>query len=327
MAPASSGGTHVIQQLNILEGFDLKSLGFGNPETLYLMAEAMKIAWADRDAYMGDPEYGSKDPSFKYPAPPIKELITKEYAAKRRSEIKPMKPGTYKPGVFSSSMPPDPQVRVGSLDSGNTTHVNAIDNERNVVSATQTVMTWNSGIILPGNIPGAGMSLMGSMSLFDPDPRPGYEKANAIGPGKRMLSSMSPTIVLKDGKPFMAIGTPGGTTIFSATMQGIINVIDHGMNIQQAVEAPRIWTAGGELLVETGFPKEVMTALEDMGYTIKRGRGAVGSSMGGILIDPQTKLIHGGADWRRDGTAVGWSGGDALGVKTPYPPIWDTPRK
>jgi len=187
-------------------------------------------------------------------------------------------------------------------------------------------MGWS--IILPGNIPGAGMVLNGNMSLFDPDPRPGFQKANAIGPGKRMLSSMSPTIILKDGKPFMAVGTPGGTTIFSAVMQGIINVIDHGMNIQQAVEAPRIWTAmEGELRVEGGFPKEVITALEDMGYTVKSVRAAIGTSMGGILVDPKTKLIHGGADWRRDGTAVGWSGGDALAAKIFYPPVWDTPSK
>jgi gamma-glutamyltranspeptidase/glutathione hydrolase len=328
MPPASSGGTHLIEMLNILEGFDLKALGFGNPETLSIMAEAMRIAWADRDAYMGDPDYGHKDPSYKYPPPPIKDLISKEYAAKRRKEIQPKKPGTYKPGLFSSNTPESPILRIASRESANTTNVNVIDNVGNMIASTQTANGgFGAGIILPGQVPGSGMVLNNTMCLFDPDPRPGFEKANAIASRKRTLSSMTPTIILKDGKPFMAIGSPGGTKIFSAVLQGIINVIDHGMTVQQAAEAPRIWAMMfGPLQVEQGFPAGVSSALEEMGYTIE-GVKFVAGCMTGIMVHPETKLIHGGADWRRDGTAVGWSGGDALDVKTPYPPIWDTPKK
>src|SRR5205085_747669 len=113
----------------------------------------------------------------------------------------------------------------------------------NVVSMTQTLNgLFGSGVVLPGRVPGSGMLLNNTMALMDPDPRPGYERANAIAPRKRMLSTMSPTIVLKDHKPFMALGTPGGTFISAAVLQGILNVLDHGMSIQQAVEAPRIWT-------------------------------------------------------------------------------------
>lgn len=325
MPPTSSGGTHIVEILNILEGYDLKALGFGNPKALHLMAEAMKIAWADRDAYMGDPDYGSKDPSYRYPPVPVKELTSKEYAAQRRREIDEGKPGTYKPGVFGGG--PTASASPYNGESASTTHATAMDSDGNIVAMTQTIHHgFGSGVVLPGMVPGSGLCLNDTMELFDPDPRPGFERANAIAPRKRMLSSMSPTLVLKDGKPFMGIGTPGSVFIYSAVLQGILNVIDHGMNIQQAVEAPRMWSMMyGDVNVENGFPQEVVDELAAMGHSIKRVR-AVAGGMNGVLMD-QAQLIHGGACWRRDGAAAAWSGGNALEAGKPYPAIWDSPVK
>lgn len=139
---------------------------------------------------------------------------------------------------------------------------------------------------------------------------------------KRQLSSMSPTIVLKDGQPFFAIGTPGGSRIYSAVLQGILNVIDHGMSIQQAVEAPRLWTMMyGNLNVEEGFPDSSVAALERLGHQITRVRTVAGG-MNGVLRDPTTGLLHGGACWRGDGSVAGWSGGDALPHTFKFPPLW-----
>ncbi|MFH1572384.1 MAG: gamma-glutamyltransferase [Acidobacteriota bacterium] len=326
MPPTSSGGTHIVEILNILEGYDIRAMGFDNPETMHLMAEAMKIAWADRDAYMGDPDYAHRDPSYNYPPPPVESLISKEYAERRRREIRRDRAGRYAPGRFAGG--------AGDLkgrwlhESLETTHATAMDSDGNVIAMTQTIhQGFGSGVVLPGRVPGSGLCINDTMELFDPDPRPGFERANAIAPRKRMLSSMSPTIILKDGRPFMAIGTPGGTRIYSAVLQGIINVIDHGMNIQQAVEAPRIWTMMyGDVEVEQGFPDDAVAALESMGHGIRRVRTVAGG-MNGVLLDPVSGLIHGGSCWRNDGAAAGWSGGNALDRSLPYPRTWDGARK
>ncbi len=273
----------------------MSKLGFGDPKTLFYIAEAMKIAWADRDEYMGDPDYAyRKDPSCPYPPPPVEEMTSKDYANKRRKEIHWPNPGDYEPGKFfyaglnapEGIMLASNNPSSGAFEGTNTTSATAIDIEGNVVAMTQTIhSSFGSCVILPGTVPGSGMQLNDTMQLFDPDPRCGYERANGIAPLKRMLSSMSPTIILKDGMPFMAIGTPGGTRIFGAVMQGIMNVIDHGMNIQQAVEAPRIFTMSknlGPLEVEYGFPDEIVTDLRNLGYTISSVR-AVAGCMNGIV--------------------------------------------
>jgi gamma-glutamyltranspeptidase/glutathione hydrolase len=323
MPPTSSGGTHILEILNILEGWDLGELGFGSAATLHLMSEAMKIAWADRDAWMGDPDYAGRDPSFAYETPPVDRIIDKAYAAGRRDEIDEQRAGTYPPGRFSDTQ----QVTGGGLGPGNesseTTHATAIDSDGNVIAATQTVnRIFGSGVVLPGRVPGSGLVLNDTMDLFDPDPRPGYERANAVAARKRQLSSMSPTIVLRDGEPWFALGTPGGTRIYATVLQGIVNVIDHGMSIQQAVEAPRIWTMMyGDLEVEHGIADAVAGQLRDRGHAIKRVRTVAGG-MNGVLRDPDTGLLHGGACWRRDGSVAGWSGGDALPANAPYPAVW-----
>ena len=227
VAPTSSGGTAIIENLNILEGFDVASLGFGTAEGAHLLAEAMKIAFADRFEYMGDPAFVEV---------PVGALTDKGYAAQRRGEIDPSQGARVQ--LWES-------VAVRGRGPRTTTHLTTADSEGNVVSTTQTIhAVFGSKVTTPGT----GMLLNNTMNIFDPHPG----NANSIAPGKRMVSSMSPTIVMKDGKPFMALGTPGATRIFPSVLQAIVNVIDHGMTLQEAVEAPRVWTQGQALEVEPG---------------------------------------------------------------------------
>jgi gamma-glutamyltranspeptidase/glutathione hydrolase len=300
MAPGSSGGTNIIQMLNMLENFDVASLGFGSVEHVHLLAEALKIAFADRQRFLGDPSEVEV---------PVSGLISKRYAAERAKEIV----STAK--TFAHGDP-----RAHESDSGCTTHVSAMDSEGNMVAATQTLNnTFGSKVIVPGT----GILLNNCMALFDP--RLGM--ANSVAGGKRMLSSMSPTIVLRDGKPFLCIGTPGGLRIFPSVCQAIVNIVDFGMAIQQALEAPRVWTMGiqgtpGEKLhMEPGFGDGVMGDLEARSHEIVV-MPRIAGGMNGVLYDRETGLMHGGACWRADGAPVGVSGGPAHPMAMePSPPV------
>jgi gamma-glutamyltranspeptidase/glutathione hydrolase len=283
-APTSSGGTHIIQVLNLLEGFDVKGGGFGSAENIHLIAEALKISFADRFEYMGDPAFVEV---------PVDALISKEYADIRRQEIDLTHASNFKPG--------NPSAYVS--ESRDTTHLTVADNEGNVVSMTQTIHAAFGSKV---TVPGTGMLLNNTMNIFDPHPG----NANSIEPGKRMLSSMSPTIVLKDNKPFMALGTPGATRIFPSVLQAIMNVIDHGMTLQEAVEAPRVWSQGQALEVEGGISQGVRTGLEALGHDVQVVAKVAGG-MNGIMYDQASGLIHGAACWRADGTPMGMSGGPA----------------
>ncbi len=287
MAPGSSGGTHIIQILNMLESFDIQSTGFGSVKHLHLMAETLKIAFADRQCFMGDPSTINI---------PLEGLISKEYALKRAGLI------TEKVRDVESG---DPHNYLP--ESRNTTHVSAMDNEGNMVAATQTLNNVFGSLV---TVPGTGVRLNNCMALFDP--RAG--RANSVAGGKRMLSSMSPTIILKKEKPFLCIGTPGGLQIFPTVTQAIVNIIDFKMNIQEAVEAPRLWTMGikgtpGEkLLLESGFSEDTVNDLIERNHEVLIMKRIAGG-MNGVLRDPKTGLLHGGACWRADGAAMGISGG------------------
>ena len=289
MAPGSSGGTHIIQMLNILEASDVASLGFGSAEHLHLMAEVLKIAFADRQRYMGDPSLVEV---------PVEGLTLKEFAAERAQTIG-RNAKMYSPG--------DPLAYVKA--GGETTHLSTMDSEGNMVAATQTL---NNAFGSKVTVPGTGVLLNNCMTLFDP--RPG--RANSVAGGKRMLSSMSPTILLRKGEPFLCIGTPGGLRIFPSVCQAIVNIVDFGMTLQEAVEAPRIWTMGikgtpGEkLTVEDGFPEETRKLLTSRGHDVIPVPKVAGG-MNGVMRDPETGLLHGGACWRADGTPIGVSGGGA----------------
>ncbi len=284
MAPPSSGGAHIIQILNILEGYDVASMGFGSADSLHVLAEAMKIAFADRFEHMADPT--STDV-------PVEWLVSKEYAAERRAQIRLNEAQSYIAATPSEG------------ESASTTHCCAMDAEGNVVTTTQTL---NGGFGSKVTVPGTGMLLNNCMHLMDPNPG----RANSIAPNKRILSSMSPTIVLQDGKPVMALGTPGGVRIFGSVMQAISNVIDHGMTMQQAVEAPRMWDRGPELELEAGYSDSgpLKTELERRGHTVTTVFRVAGG-MNGIRLDAESGMMEGVACWRADGAPMGFSGGDA----------------
>lgn len=321
-APTSSGGTHIVQALNILEGFDLAASGFGTVQTLHLLAETLEIAFADRAAYQGDPEVVDV---------PIDWLTSKEYAAERRRDIHTGRVGQMvagtRPGSPSSGAGrggaswPGGSVFPGTsrepAESGNTTHLTVMDGQGNVVSMTQTLNTLFGSKV---TVPGTGMLLNNCMMLFDP--RPG--RPNSVAARKRMLSSMSPTIVLKDGQPYFALGTPGGLRIWPAVLQAIINVLDHGMTLQEAVEAPRIWTQGGPLELEEDFGTEVRADLTALGYPVQVVHRVAGG-MNGVLCAPSGEAgrptLHGAACWRADGTPAGFSGGFTSRIAAPGVPL------
>jgi gamma-glutamyltranspeptidase/glutathione hydrolase len=290
MAPGSSGGTHIIQMLNILESFDVASFGFGSVEHLHLMAEVLKIAFSDRQKYMGDPAVVDI---------PLDGLMSKEYAESRVNEIggKAKKYSHGDPSGYRSN-------------SNYTTHLSTMDSDGNMVAATQTINNvFGSCVTVPGN----GIILNNCMALFDPRPK----RANSVAPGKKMLSSMSPTILLRRGEPYLCIGTPGGLQIFPSVTQALVNIIDFKMSIQEAVEAPRIWTMGidgtpGEkLLVESVFTEETRAGLVGRGHEVLV-MNRIAGGMNGVLRNPETGMLHGGACWRADGTAMGMSGGSTV---------------
>ena len=301
MAPPSSGGTHIVQILNLLEGFAIgrDNLTFGAPAYVHLLAEALKIAFADRRRYMADPDRT---------AVPVDFLTAKEYADRRRVEIDP--------GVARDHAAGEPAALASAFggEGANTTHVTVMDDEGTIVSATQTL---NSAFGSKVTAPGTGMLLDNCMVLMDPVPG----RVNSIAGGQRILSSMSPTIVLRDGAPFLALGTPGGKRIFAAVGQAILNVIDHGMTLQEAVEAPRVWTQGADLEVEDSFPEvdRLLAALRERGHRAVPVPKVAGG-MNGVLVDGEG-LLHGAACWRADGVPIGISGGlarpsSASGVPT-----------
>lgn len=301
MGPPSSGGTHIAQMLALLEAFPIGKgeLAFGRPGYVHLFAEALKIAFADRRRYMADPDTTRI---------PVAALISPEYAARRRRDIDQTRAIDHTHGEFA-----EVAAFMGG-EGANTTHLTVIDEEGSIVAATQTAQSLFGAKV---TTPGTGLILNNCMLLMDPTPG----RTNSIAPNKRILSSMSPSIVLKDGRPFMALGTPGGKRIFAAVAQGILNVIDHGMTLQEAVEAPRVWTQGAELELEDCFPNldELRAALEGLGHRVLPVQKVAGG-MNGVLVDG-AGLIHGAACWRADGAPVGVSGGPAQPVSDAGVPV------
>jgi gamma-glutamyltranspeptidase/glutathione hydrolase len=291
--PPSSGPLNIIEMLNIFEGYDLGGMGFGSVETVHLWAEVMKLAFADRTKYVADP--ASTDV-------PVGWLTSKAYAAERRGDIDTERAKQYQAGVPAASL----------VES--TTHCCAIDEDGSIVATTNTLhMGFGSKV----TVPGTGMLLNDCMELMDPNPG----RTNSIAPGKRVLSSMSPVIVLKDGAPFMTLGTPGGLKIFGSVAQAISNVIDHGMTLQAAFEAARMWDRGPVLELEKGFPgfDGLKAALEARGHVVDP-QFKVAGGMNGIMRRDDG-LLEGAACWRADGAPMGYSGGDAL-VEGQGPAMW-----
>jgi gamma-glutamyltranspeptidase/glutathione hydrolase len=276
--PPAASGVHIAEMLNILEGFDIAASGFGTASTVHLLAEVLKIAFADRAAASGDPAYVNV---------PVERLTSKDYAVERRREIDPLRAKNWSAGV-------------AQLESAHTTHMTAADAFGNVVATTQTINNLFGAKIL---IPGLGTTANNYLNLFDP--RPGH--ALSLAPGKRVTTSMSPTMALRDHKLVYALGLPGGKRIFPSAMQALINLIDHGMSLQEAVEAPRVWTEGNALEVELAVPEEIREKLRSMGHDVVE-MATVGGGMNAIQFNDDGTL-SGAACWRADGTPIGMSGG------------------
>jgi gamma-glutamyltranspeptidase/glutathione hydrolase len=269
MPQPSSGGVTVGEALNILEGYDLKAMPRAQAEHLYI--EASRLAFADRNAYLGDPEYVEA---------PVDGLLSKQYAAQRRALIDPQHASGLAvqgdPYQFQNdqSIPLRPQQPAVRMPEGaHTTHFTVSDKDGNVVSYTFTIESWGgSGIVVPGY----GFLLNNELTDFDfSGPRPNVPEA-----GKRPRSSMAPTIALKNGKPAFTIGSPGGSTIITTVLQSIVNYVDLGMPMDQAIDAPRISERNIEASsIEPGFPgSEQAKALEQFGHKWEAKPEAIGAA-------------------------------------------------
>jgi gamma-glutamyltranspeptidase/glutathione hydrolase len=276
--PPAASGVHITQMLNILEGYDIAARGFGTAETIHLLAEVLKIAFADRAAASGDPDFVGV---------PVQRLTSKEYARERRRAIDEHRAQKWGAGV-------------AQLESAHTTHMTAADAMGNVVATTQTINNLFGAKIL---IPGLGAVPNNYMNLYDP--RPGH--ALSLAPGKRVTTSMSPMMALRGGKLAYALGLPGGKRIFPSALQALINLIDHGMSLQEAVEAPRVWTEGNALEVEFAVPEAVRAKLASWGHQV----AAVPTVAGGMnaIQFHEDGTLTGAACWRADGTPIGLAGG------------------
>jgi len=269
-SPPPASGMLMLQILHMLKAFDLRALGHNSAEHVRLLAEAMKRMTIDKDNHMGDPAYVDV---------PVARLISREYAAEQAASIRRGE-----------------RARVKRLDKSerDTTHISVVDKDGNAVALTHTLGS-PSGAITEG----LGFIYNGTMSRFDP--RPG--RAASIAPGKRRASSAAPTIVFKDDAPHIVIGAPGGSYIAPAVAQGIMNVIDFGMSMLEAVAAPRIMAVSDSIDVANRVPLAVTDALEADGYTVKRSPQTYAfAALHGIRI--QDGRLDGGADPQRDGMAM-----------------------
>jgi gamma-glutamyltranspeptidase/glutathione hydrolase len=281
--PASSGGTHVIQILNILENMDMAQMGPGTTSSAHAWVEAMRLAFADRGKYMSDSDFVTV---------PLAGLTNKDYAKQLYNKIDMKK-------AMGTASPDDPS----RYESGSTTSFSVMDREGNLVTITKSInYFFGSGV----TVPGTGIIMNNHMDDFAL--KPGH--IQSIEPGKRPLSSMTPTLVLDpSGKPFMTLGSPGATRIIAAVAQVISNVIDHGMPIQEAIFAPRLFAmASGQVQVEGRTSINTLDGLKDLGHdvNVRADWDAYFGGVHAVLFDRAGKMLYGGADPRRDGQAAGF---------------------
>ena len=292
MPPPSSGGIGLIQLLNILEAYPLAEYGQNSSRTVHLMVEAQRRVYADRSKWLGDPAFSRV---------PVAGLLSREYAAALRA------------GISETRATPSEDVRPGTptdFEPSDTTHYSVVDAEGQAVATTTTLNgTFGSGQVVTG----AGFLLNNEMDDFSA--RPGSPnmfgllggEANAVAPGKRMLSSMTPTLVTREGRTVLVLGSPGGGRIITTVLQVLLNVLEHGFDVQEAVDAPRFhhqWQPDVIRLERVGFPHDVVDALTAMGH-----RTEVRQDMGDvhiIRIDPLSGWRYGASDPRLDGLTLGY---------------------
>jgi gamma-glutamyltranspeptidase/glutathione hydrolase len=283
MPPPSSGGVALIEMLNVLEGYDLKATGPGSAATVHLVVEAMRRAFADRARHMGDPDFN--------PELPMARLTSKQYAAELRRTIRIGRASKSSPESFD-----------WPEESAATTHLSVVDANRNAVSLTYTLEDgYGSKIVVPG----AGFLLNNEMGDFNAGPgltnREGLvgTAPNLAGPGKRMLSSMTPTILARNGKVFLVIGSPGGRTIINTVLLVILNVVDFGLNIQEAIDAARFhhqWLPDVIRYERYGLSPDTLALLKSRGHSL--AETSVQGVAQGIVFDAKSGLLEGGTDRR-----------------------------
>lgn len=294
--PASSGGTHIVQLLNIMENFPVKSWEHNGATYLHVLSEAMKQVFADRQKYMADTTFA--------PDVPLAGLTSKAYAKTQADNISMEKSAidveAGNPGTAVSYRAEGAEERIS------TSSFSVVDAEGNIVASTNTVnYFFGSGVIVPGY----GFVLNDEMDDFAQNP----DSVNAPEPGKRPLSSMSPTIVLDpEGRPFMTVGAAGAMRIITAVAQIIMNVVDYGMTMDGAIEQPRIFNSAsngkaGKLMIEAGIAEDVVKELQELGHEVdvQEFSGYFGTAQG-ILFDHANNRMDGGADSRRLGVPVGF---------------------
>ncbi|UKJ07203.1 gamma-glutamyltransferase [Solitalea lacus] len=298
MPPPSSGGICLIQLLKIMEAYDLKALGWNTEKSVQLITEAERRVYADRSAYLGDPEFYSV---------PVQALLNPDYLKKRMANFsfeKATPSSAIQPGDLGFKTP-----AINVKESDQTTHFSVVDREGNAVAITTTL---NANFGSQVFVQGSGFLLNDEMDDFSV--KPGVPnlfgvtggEANSIQPGKRMLSSMAPTILEKDGKLFMVVGTPGGSTIITTVFQNIMNVVDHGMSMQQAVNAGRFhfqWTPDSIQYEKSAIDSLTIEKLKRKGYNFK-SRAAMGRA--DAILKTQWGYYEAGADKRGDDKAEGW---------------------
>lgn len=282
MPPTSSGGVHVLQMLNILEHFPIADMGYGSADSVHVIAESMKLAYADRSEHLGDPDHF---------AVPVAGLTSKAYAK------------TLAKTIELNKATPSKDIKPGNpapYESPDTTHYSVMDAMGNAVSNTYTLnFSYGSGIVIPGT----GILMNNEMDDFSSKPGTPNAfgliggEANAIAPTKRPLSSMTPTMIFKDGAPFVVTGSPGGSRIITTVLQVLVNVMDHNMNIAEAINAPRIhhqWLPD-RLELEPGFSPDTLKLLKAKGQNVKQGR-----TMGSVQsIMVKDGVFYGASDPRR----------------------------
>lgn len=281
--PDTGGGVTVVEALNIVEGYELAALGRGRAQWLHLLAEASRRAFLDRLTYLGDPALA---------AAPFDRLASKEHAAALRARIDPRRAD------------PDaaPLELAASTPAEHTTHICAVDTERTMVSLTATLgQAFGSGVMPRGT----GVVLSDVMTWFDP--RPG--RASSIAPGKRILWAVAPTLVFREGRAFLAVGAPGARRLITAILQSVVNVVDHGMGPQDAVNEPRVHCEGRETLLDARVPERIRRALAAMGHRVVVREETFASSYFGrpnaILVGDDGRL-RGGVNRLKPSLAAGY---------------------
>ncbi len=287
--PPSSGGIGILQMLGMLENSGYEKPGAGAAATIHYVAEVMRRYYADRSEYFGDPDFVKV---------PVRALLNPAYIAKQKSTIEPNR------ATPSSEIGPG---KLAAYESSETTHFSVVDKDGNAVAMTYTL---NGGYGSHVTVPGTGILLNNEMDDFAA--KPGFPnmfkliqgEANAIQPGKRPLSSMTPTILVRDGKPFLVVGGPGGSKIISSVLQVILNVVDFGMNVQDAVDAPRFhhqWQPD-VITIEKGFSPDSIKILESLGHKVESSNSV--ARIEAIVVDKG--WLQGGADGRGYGKAEGY---------------------